>query len=71
MKNTNPPQRTGASIAQGSFKVIGPPTSGARAYLGIRRWFAYIRQWLRTQSGGGKMFRKLVICRRVIVLPNI
>ena len=34
--NADPPKRTGVSCAQGSFKVIGPPTSGARAYLNVR-----------------------------------
>ena len=31
-ENADPPKRIGASCAQGSFKVIGPPTFGARAY---------------------------------------
>jgi hypothetical protein len=32
-RNADPPKRIGASIAQGSFKVIGSSTSGARACL--------------------------------------
>jgi hypothetical protein len=54
-KNADPPKRTGASFAQGSFKVIGPPTSGARACLHVERWLAYTRHRVWTQSGSDEI----------------
>ena len=49
-KNADSHTRIGASCAQGSFKVIGPPTSGARACSKCERWHVYTKQLLSTQS---------------------